>query len=163
MIVRWCLIAALLAGGLIGCGCAAGQRVSPAEQEPWYRAPPTDGDLYWTWPALEAARLHEVVEAQQQDAQALLHASPLLKLTEDRAVALIGRPLPDAPGTQPYLVRGLCGNPGTGRFEAFQRGDQLVVLHGSLGSGRGALQRRALVLQLEQTPSEVYVYATSAK
>jgi len=157
MYVRYIVTAVLLCGLLAGC-----QLVS-AGRDAWYRAPPTDGDLYWTWPKLDRARLHEVIEERQEEAQARLEEVALIELTAEQAVGYIGRPLPDAPGTLPYLVRSLCRNPGMGQFVVYTSGEQLVVQHGSLGSGRAPLGRRALVLQLEREPSEVYVDVKTAK
>ena len=162
MRARWTVTVVLVAGVLVACQFPAGPRSSSA-LDAWYRAPPTDGDLYWTWRALDEAWLHEVVEDQQEEAQALLADAALVELTAEQAAEFVGQPLPDAPGTRPYLVRALYRTPETGRFEAFVQGERLVVYHGSLGSGSSPLQRRALVLQLEQEPSEVYVYAQTAK
>jgi hypothetical protein len=147
----------LLAGLLVGC------RPVSVEREAWYRAPPTDGDLYWTWPKLDQAHLHEVMEERQEEAQARLKEAALIELTAEQAAGYIGHPLPAVPGTLPYLVRSLYRNPGMGQFVVYTSGEQLVVQHGSLGSGRAPPGRRALVLQLEYQPSEVYVDVKTAK
>lgn len=157
MHLRWFVPVILTAGLLAGC------RPFSAEREAWYRAPPTDGDLYWTWPKLDKARLHEVMEEQQEEAQARLEETALIELTAEQAARYIGRPLPDAPGTLPYLARGLYRNPGMGQFTVYDNGEQVVVQHGSLGSDKAPLLRRALVLQLEREPSEVYVHVKTAK
>lgn len=63
----------------------------------------------------------------------------------------------------PYLTRGLYLNRGTGRFSVYISADQLVVHHGSLGASAVPMKRQALVLQLEQSPAEVFVYCSMAK
>jgi hypothetical protein len=61
------------------------------------------------------------------------------------------------PGTKPYLTRGIYLAKGTGSFSVTVFEDQLMVVHGSLGSGGYPMNRQALVLQLEEAPSEVLV------
>jgi hypothetical protein len=148
---------------LLLAGLATGCLSSSRERDDWYRLPPAEHGGASNWPAVDEALLHEVVDEKQEAAQALLADVALVAISEEQAAAYIGQPLPDAPGTAPYLVRGLYSNPATGRFAAFQQGDQLLVHHGSLGRGSARLGRRALVLQLEREPSEVYVYATTAR
>jgi len=158
MSVRWFVTAVLVTGLLVGC------RSSSRQEDAWVRLPPEIGASDQEWSVLDEARIHEVVQERQEEAQVLLEEVALVELTEEQAATYIGRALPDAPGTRPYLVRGLYrfgGN--TGRFDVAYLGEQLVVHHGSLGSGNPRARRRALLLQLERKPSEVYVYATSAR
>jgi hypothetical protein len=158
MRIRWIVNAVLLVALSTGC------RSRSKQLDPWYRLPPQEATDRQSWSTLDEARIHEVIAERQEEAQALLEEVALLELTEGQAAAYIGRALPDVPGTQPYLVRGLYrfgGN--TGRFFVVYRGEQLIVHHGAMGSGQPPPRRRALVLQLERKPSEVYVYATAAR
>jgi hypothetical protein len=104
-----------------------------------------------------------VTESKEPDAERLLQDGSIVELTDQEAVELIGKVLPDALGTKPYLTRGLYLNRGTGRFSVYILEDQLVVHHGSLGSSPVAMKRQALVLQLEQSPAEVFVTCSIAK
>jgi hypothetical protein len=67
------------------------------------------------------------------------------------------------PDTKPYLTRGVYLAKGTGSFSVTVYEDELLVFHGSLGSGGYPMNRQTLVLQLEGGPSEVFVECTMAK
>jgi hypothetical protein len=86
-----------------------------------------------------------------------------VELTSQQAVEFIGKALPEVPGTKPYLTRGVYLNRDTGRFSVYILADQLVVHHGSLGSGPSSMKRQALVLQLDQSPAEVFVTCSMAE
>lgn len=62
-----------------------------------------------------------------------------------------------APGLLPFLVRGLVGFEGTGKFFVYQDGDTLVVEHASLGSSRPRAKRRPVIVWLPEKPSKVFV------
>jgi hypothetical protein len=149
----------LLSGMLISCS----QQRAGAAEDLWYKPPPSESPLYWTWPELDRTRIHEVTESKEPDAERLLQDASIVELTDQEAVELIGKALADAPGTKPYLTRGLYLNRGTGRFSVYVLEDQLVVHHGSLGSSAVPMKRQALVLQLEQSPAEVFVTCSMAK
>jgi hypothetical protein len=141
----------LLVVMLVGCGQSRAQ----STPDPWYRAPPA-GDLsYWQWPELDPARIHQVAETRQAEAQEMLDDVALVELTARQAADLVGGTLPDAAGTTLYLTRSLYRNPGTGRYAVYVLEDRLLVHHGSLGTGTWPMRRRALVLQLEQSPNSV--------
>jgi hypothetical protein len=104
-----------------------------------------------------------VIESKEFNAERLLQDVSSVELTSQQAVEFIGKALPHVPGTKPYLTRGLYLNRGTGRFSVYVLADQLVIHHGSLGSSAVPMKRQALVLQLEQSPVEVFVYCSMAK
>jgi hypothetical protein len=67
------------------------------------------------------------------------------------------------PGTKPYLTRGVYLNRGTGGFSVYILEDQLLVRHGSFGRSAVPMKRQALVLQLEHSPTEVFVTCSMAE
>ena len=158
MNVKPLIVCVLLVGLLVGCRGASTPSV-----DGWYRAPPEEQPFYWDWPELDPTRIHVVPEGQQAAAQGLLERDALVEIAPQQAAELLGQALPDAPGTTPYLVRGLCRNPGTGKYVVYVGDDEIAVYHGSLGSGSPPMMRQALVLQLEKRPGEVYVLSSVSR
>ena len=148
----------LLSGILIGC---RDQR-SWTTEDSWYRPPPS-GTSFWKWAKLDRARIHEVIESKQSAAESLLQNVAIVELTDQQAAELIGQALPEAPGTKPYLARGVYLNRETGGFSVYILEDQLLIRHSSLGSSPLPMKRQALVLQLEHSPAEVFVTCTMAQ
>jgi hypothetical protein len=104
-----------------------------------------------------------VIKSKEAVAEELLEDVSIVELTSQEAAELIGKELPEVPDTQPYLTRGVYLARGTGSFSVYIVDDQLVVSHGSLGSGGYPMGRQALVLQLERAPTEVFVTCWMAK
>ncbi len=131
-------------------------------KDPWYADLPQDVSSR-NWPPLDHARIHEVIESKEAEAEELLQDVPIAELTSERAAEFVGEELPDIPGTQPYLTRGVYLNRATGGFSVFMLEDKLRVHHGSLGRRAVPMKRQALVLQLERKPAEVYVTCSMAE
>jgi hypothetical protein len=149
---------------LLGCLTAAcSSRQAWTAVDAWYRPPPANETSFWGWEQIQGSRLHEVVAAKENDAEDLLRTEPIVELEAGQAADLIGEPLSDAPGAQPYLVRGVYLRRQTGRFVAYVSGEKLIVHHGSLGSGPAPMKRQALVLQLERKPATVFVACSMAE
>lgn len=148
----------LLSGMLISCI----PRRAWTTEDSWYNPPP-EGTPGRQWSELDRTRIHEVIEPKQSDAEGLLEDVSIIELTSQEAAEFIGKELPEVPGTQPYLTRGVYLARGTGSFSVYIVDDQLVVSHGSLGSGGYPMGRQALVLQLEHSPAEVFVTCWMAK
>ena len=87
------------------------------------------------------------------DADVLLQEGSSVALTDQQASDLVGEPLPDVSGTQPYLVRALLLNRGTGNFTVYILEDQVSVKHGSLGGHAVPMRRQPLILQLGRCPA----------
>lgn len=153
----------LLLLGLLASCSSQGGRAAWTEEDEWYTGSPQGEEPYWSWPKVDSSQIHEVVESQHPEAEALLQDVSILELAPEQATRFIDKPLPDVPGTKPYLVRGLYLNRGTGRFMVYTSGDQLAVHHGSLGKRAVPMKRQALVLQLEQGPKEVFVFCSMAE
>lgn len=150
-----------LAGSLFLAGC--GRQQASIAKDAWYTGLPPGEPPYYDWSKLDSARVHEVVESRQPDAEELLRDVAVQELTTQQAEAFIGGALPDLAGTKPYLTRGLVLNRGLGRFTVYVLEDQLLVHHSSLGSSPVPMTRQALVLQLEQSPKTVSVYCKMAE
>lgn len=155
------LAGSLLLAALVLGGC--GPKQASTAKDAWYTGLPSGEPPYFDWPKLESARIHEVVESKQADAEELLRDVAVQELTTQQAEAFIGGALPDLAGTKPYLTRGLVLNRGLGRFTVYVLEDQLLVHHGSLGHNPVPMTRQALVLQLEQSPKTVFVYCKMAE
>jgi hypothetical protein len=127
----------------------------------WYNPPPAKIYPLTGWQVLDFKRLHQVAAAQQTAAEKLLETAAALEITAQQAADLLGQPLPDIPGTKPYLTRAVYLNPGG--FSVYARGEQLLISHASLGHSPVPMKRQALVLQLAQPPVEVFVTCSMAE
>jgi len=97
------------------------------------------------------------ISAHRDEAETRLETVAILPLTKaDLDYYGLGARA-ESPEGSPFLVRGLLGFEGTGRFLVYQHGDDLVVLHGSLGSYMPRPRRRPLVVWLPKEPTHVYV------
>jgi hypothetical protein len=157
-------VAALLIYTIGGCrpSSSSTSRRVWTEEDAWYRAPPS-GTHLWEWSELDGDRVHEVIASKKADAEGLLQDVSSVALTDQQAAEFTGEPLPDLPGTKPYLTRGVLLNRGTGGFTVYTSGDQVVVYHGSLGKSAVPMSRQPLVLQLERDPVEVFVACSMAE
>ncbi len=155
---------ALIAHATSGCGLSLFSTSHGAwtSKDSWYADLPEDVPS-WNWPSLDRARIHEVIESREAEAQKLLHDVSIVQLTNEEAAEFIGEELPDVPGTQPYLTRGVYLNRATGAFSVYILEDQLRVHHRSLGRRAVPMKRQALVLQLERKPAEVYITCSMAE
>jgi hypothetical protein len=148
----------VLSGTLVGCI----SRRAWTTEDSWHN-PPSQGALVGEGQRLDRARIHEVVESKQTEAEELLEDVSIVELTDEQAAGFVGQALPAAAGTKPYLARAVYLARATGSFSVIVYEDQLVVHHGSLGSGGYRMGRQALVLQLERAPAEVFVTCSMAK
>ena len=156
----------------LGLGCAAiasagwarhsENRHAWTASDSWYTEYPLGEEPYWSWSEIERSRIHEVVEARQLAAEELLERVPILAIHPGQAAGLIGGQLSDAPGTEPYLTRGVYLIRETGSFSVHTAGTQLMVHHGCLGRSQQRVARQTLVLQLESAPSEVFAACSMA-
>ena len=120
----------------------------------WVRLAPED-EAADEWVELPDSDYYEVVASMHAIAVSDLSAVAVLPLTVDRAKRLNDHYEPVA-GKQPYLVRAMYGQAGTGSYHVYRRGSDIVVFHGSLGR-TSACTESALIVSLEFAPSELYV------
>ena len=156
------LSGALFLAGATLSGCTSDHRAWTT-QDSWYNAPPLEAPRRGEWVPLDRAKIHEVLESKEHQAEELLEDVSIVELNAERAVEFIGAALPDVPGTQPYLTRSVYLNRGTGSFSVYILGNQLLVHHGSLGRTAVPMKRQALVLQLEHKPQDVFVTCSMAE
>jgi len=96
---------------------------------------------------------------RQHEAERLLAKRPIIKLTKEKAQGLIGTSLVSPPGTRPYLVRAVAftQSPSGVSFQVKRSGKRLWVYHGMLSHYDLPLIRRALVVELDEEPQDLYV------
>ena len=156
------LVLLFLAVGGCGLGLFSSSRPAWTSKDSWYADLPEDVSS-WSWPSLDHARIHEVIEPREAKAEELLEEVAIVPLTREEATEFLGEELSDVPGAEPYLTRGIYLNRATGSFSVYILEDQLRIHHRSLGRRAVPMKRQALVLQLERKPAEVYVTCSMAE
>jgi hypothetical protein len=161
MMTRTLVACVLLAGLVTGCGQPQSRKAWTSEDE-WHNPPP-EGTRSGGLERLARDRIHEVAEDGLAEAEKLLQDVSIVALSGEQAAGFVGGSLPDAEGTEPYLVRALLLNRGTGNFSVYLMDQGIWIRHGSLGRSAVPMTRQPLVLQLEQPPQEVYVSVSMAE
>jgi hypothetical protein len=160
--ILWIVLGSLVLCCLLGIAARVwiGYR-KRAQAMLWYR-PRSEAPAGLQWQRLDPARIHRVLEDRQREAIERLEEVQVVELTAEQAAEYVGEPLPDVPGARPYLVRSLVKFlPGTYTVDVAD--GHLGVWHNSLGRGYVEMGRRAIVLQLDRKPEEVYVSAAAAQ
>jgi len=93
----------------------------------------------------------------------MLAEMPVKPLSAGELSNLTGMDAQPDPGMQFYLVRAVYLNEGTGGFHINRVGSQVEVHHTCLGRHAVPMKRAALVVQLGEPPSEVYVTCSMAE
>ena len=96
-------------------------------------------------------------------AERQLIATDCIILTPQAAASYLDEPLHTDAGDQLFLVRGLCLSRETGRFDVHFDGDDLYIVHSSLGRGPVPMRRQPLVVALPARPRQVYVTVRMAE
>jgi len=136
-----------------------GERTPPSvpsawtKEDSWYR-PPLQDPRAAQAVAVDRSRIHEVPATREKEAEDLLLETSARELTPEEAQHYSGQALDPIAGTKLYLVRGVLLNSGV--FTVFAKGRTLWVGHGSMGHRPVPMKRRALVLQLDQLPANVF-------
>jgi len=120
----------------------------------WLRWPPA-AEVTEAWLEVPRSDVYEVAASMQAFAANELASVVVIPLTIDRAKLFNDRYEPVS-GKEPYLVRAVYGHAGTGRYDLLRRGDDVRVVHGSLGH-TSVCHESALVVNLDFEPREVYV------
>ena len=125
--------------------------------DPWFHPGLSDQKRPAT--QLDATRWHPVVEEKEHDAELLLANASSVELSERDAAAFMGTTLASIPDTKPYLVRGVYLNwSHEHAYIVTQTADNDIgVFHGSRGHHAVPMKKRALIVQLEHPPRNVYL------
>ena len=126
---------------------------SPGGSE-WVARPP-EPNWHTEAKSLNREDFYEVSASKETVAVLDLEPKSIISLTEEQARWWTGHYYKCEQGKKPYLVRALYGQGGTGAYSLFRLGSALVVSHGSLGDP--AMNRSALIVNLDFEPMEVYV------
>lgn len=150
---------AAVAAALCFCGCATDQRAW-TRQDPWYNPPPEGSHVEND--AATPVEWAQVKGGQRLQAAALLDASPLVELTPAQRVQFLDEPV-GKPGDRIFLVRAVYTHWESGHFSVLTDGRDLVVNHGSFGTGAGPMGRWPLVVACPFVPRNVYVVCWVAR
>ena len=156
---RCLFVLLLIAYGTLGAGCTEDHRAA-SSVDPWYTPEhPSGSDLSETlgWKRLDERTYWEVEPSRELEAEDMLKTVSCRALSSQEADRLLGKPLRAAHAGEPYLVRGVVFNRGTGRFTLRSKDDELFVRHGSLGHDPVPMMRQCLVVLLGQMPKQVFV------
>jgi hypothetical protein len=152
---------------LLACcmsGCMLDHRAASSGNS-WFNPPPQrKRDIYDNGKELSRDRLRPVSESKESEAESLLAVQAFVELTEQDAASFTDNGLRPAPGTKPFLARGVYLNWGTGGFGAYVLPENdIFVDHVCLGRFAVPMKRRAVVLRLEHAPRNVYVGCSMAE
>ena len=150
------LLLILLASSLV---CAA---PDIKDGDDWVHRP--SGKFTWPdWTDLPETDIYEVVATKETSALiSELADKEFALITEDTARHYTGHYFRCPAGKKPYLVRAVYGQGGTGGYEIYKRGKELLVHHHSLG-GATLVNKSALVVNLDFNPVSSYTFLELAK
>ena len=132
-------------------------------RDSWYAPPPGSIDL-WTWP--EITSRERIIEVQSDcvlEAERMLAEVCLVEITLRKARELTHSHIVLPRGCNPYLVRGVALEGGTGQFSIQHKDRSLVVKYGTLGHGPLPMKKQPLLLLLDQKPDVVYCTCSGAE
>jgi len=124
----------------------------------WYRPPPEQ----WSHGALPLTALH-VVDAKRTLAEAMLVNESARPPSLAEASNLSQVNATPEPSMTFYLVRAVYLNEATGSFYVSQKGSELKVHHGCSGGHAVPMKRTAVIVQLRESPTEVFVTCSMAE
>jgi hypothetical protein len=148
----------LVAVTLISIGCNAG---GIFRGDDWLRRPtgnvyPNDGT------AIPEVDVYEVTHSKIRSAMYELAESPIREIKEERARLYVDKQYNIRSGKKPFLLRGVYNGEGFGTFELRRIGDDLMVVHGSLGHGC-APKKTVLVANLDYSPKSLFIVMNVAE
>jgi hypothetical protein len=128
----------------------------------WLREPDLgviDNERY---PVIPNNDIYEVTASKIDLAFMELEQRSISKLSPELATWYTGHYYTCPADKQPYLVRAVYGHAGTGAFSIKRLGNDLLIVHQSLGRST-IYQKSALVVNLDFEPDQVYIRATIAE
>ena len=145
--------------GFVGLAFGVATAQVPDKPDPWYSIPPGGAAGAFLF-SEKKVDVFAVVGALQPEAQAALATVPFLPLTRSQSEQYTGRAGSDTKKHY-FLVRAVICNPGGG-FDGYVVGAELGIFHGTLG-GSSTVERRAVVVALEFTPTALYSWCAVAQ
>lgn len=128
----------------------------------WLREPDVEDIQSGKYSDIPKTDIYEVTASKIDIAFSALQDTSMSRLTPESAMWYTGYYYTCPPDKQPYLVRAVYGNAGTGAFSLKRLGQDIMVLHRSLGRSI-IYQKSALVVNLDFQPDQVYIRVTIAE
>ena len=145
----------VLAASLLGC---ADHRAF-TKTDVWVRPP----DHWSAGRDATSVQWVEVKPAASVEAERRLSSVEAERVSPEEASKYAATPLNLGGDEEPYLVRALYLNRGTGRFKVAFDGRDLYVHHRSLGHHAVPMSRQPLLVALPRPPEHVYVSVSMAE
>jgi len=156
--MKWIVRCLLMSWLLAGCTLALPTRT---QAEDWLNPPPARTESA-NDEAIAPADYYEVVASKQFAAEVRLAEQSIIQLTPDEARTYTGAYFAVATGKTPYLVRALYGHGATGGYTLSRQGNDLLIVHQSLGRNT-VYNRSAFVVNLSFAPKTVYLSVSIAE
>jgi hypothetical protein len=145
---------ALLVGG-VG-GCFDGRSFTTIDS--WYNPPPPKELAPRLWTDLPPENVRIVLPEREEAAETMLSETAAREVTPETAAELTGRPSQTPGGLRCVLVRGVYLNRRLGSFWVrIDNRNRLWVGHGSMGAFPVPMKRQAIVVQMSEMPTAVFV------
>jgi hypothetical protein len=122
----------------------------------WLREPDAEDAQSEKYTDIPQTDIYEVTASKIAFAFMELEQTSIYKLSPELAIWYTGHYYTNSAGKQPYLVRAVYGHAGTGAFSLKRLGDDLLVVHQSLGHST-IYQKTALVVNLDFEPDQVFI------
>jgi hypothetical protein len=151
----WVRTLLFTAVSLLAATSAVAEEPPEIMSDPWLWAP-SDMDSP-VWQNVEPERVHLVHAEHESEAEALLETAGIIELDAAQAEHFIGAPLPRIAGAHPYLIRAVAFTPVGGKFILRRDGGRLWVAHGMWSHTHLPAHHRALVVLLDNAPTELFV------
>ena len=104
-----------------------------------------------------------VSERERSAAEKQLIRSPIVEISTNLATLYLDQKAPRNVKGNPYLVRGLYYQMGTGAFKACYADHSLYVFHSSLDPSKSTAKKWPLVIWLETKPTNVFITCEKAR
>ena len=143
---------------IAGLSCSTAPRFSP---DPWYAPPPPPYPIECS--PLPPDSFVEVSADTLLRFAGALEQTAAVPVAPQQLSAILPADFRPPTDRQPYLLRALFLNRGTGAFSVCSFSDGVLVSHVSLGAHPAPMQRSALVAFLSHAPTTVYVDVSMAR
>jgi len=144
--------------GFVGLAFGVASAQVSDKPDPWYSSPGSAAQTFFF--SKKKVDVFPVVGSLQPEAQAALATVPVLPLTRSQSEQYTGRAGTDTKKHY-FLARAVICNPGGG-FDGAAVGAELGIFHSALG-GSSTVERRAVVVALEFTPTALYSWCAVAQ